>query len=156
MSKNHPVASGMKTISMFRNIILFLAVFPVVTLAQVADTIHKGDTTIIKDKTTGQVQVFAYVEQMPEAPYDIRIYLSKNMVFPEDAKRDGVSGRLNVKFIVKADGNIDSAHVIKKLYPSCDKEALRLINLMPPWKPGKQNGRAVNVWFILPVIFNPE
>jgi len=93
---------------------------------------------------------------MPEAPYDIRIYLSKNMVFPEDAKRDGVSGRLNVKFIVKADGNIDSAHVIKQLYPSCDKEALRLINLMPPWKPGKQNGRAVNVWFILPVIFNPE
>lgn len=148
--------SGMKTISMFRNIILFLVIWPFQTLAQIADTIRKGDTTIIKDRATGQVQVFAYVEQMPEAPYDIRAYLSKNIVFPEDAKKDGVSGKVNVKFIVKADGNIDSAHVIKKLYPSCDNEALRLISSMLRWKPGRQNGRAVNVWFILPVIFNPE
>jgi len=141
---------------MLRHTVFLLLIIPLTISAQQRDTLRNGDTTIIRDKTTGQRQIFAYVEQMPQAPYDVHAYLSKNIIFPEDAIKDGVSGRVNVKFLVKSDGNIDSAHVIKKLHPSCDKEALRMINSMPPWKPGRQNGKAVDVWFILPITFNPE
>lgn len=120
--------------------------------------IHKQDaaTTTFTNKQTGKVETFTYIEQMPEPSYDIKAYLANNMRYPEDAKQEGVSGKVIVKFIIRANGSIDSAYVARGIYPSVDKEALRLITGMPPWKPGILNGKPVDVHYIMPVIFKLE
>ncbi len=117
--------------------------------------IHKQDsvTTTLTNKQTRRVETFTYVEQMPQAPYDVNEYLAKNMRYPEDAKQEGISGQAVVKFIVRASGSIDSVRIHRGIYPPIDKEALRLITTMPPWKPGVHNGKPVDVNYMLPVTF---
>lgn len=133
--------------------------------AQTTRVIH-GDTVVVKrtdaatttltSKKTDKVETFTYIEQMPEPPYDVNAYLAKNMIYPEDAKQDRVSGKVIVKFIIRANGSIDSAYVARGIYPSIDKEALRLITGMPPWKPGILNDKPVDVHYTMPVIFKLE
>jgi len=115
-----------------------------------------ADSPVRKSDDTNKLEVFTYIEQMPEPPYDVNAYLAKNMIYPEDAKQDGVSGKVIVKFIIRANGSIDSAYVARGIYPSIDKEALRLITGMPPWKPGILNDKPVDVHYTMPVIFKLE
>lgn len=115
-----------------------------------------ADSPVRKNDDTNKPEVFTYVEQMPQAPYDVNAYLAKNMIYPDDAKQEGISGRVVVKFIVRANGNIDSVRIQRGVYPSIDKEALRLVRAMPPWKPGIQNGEPVDVNYMMPVIFKLE
>jgi protein TonB len=61
-----------------------------------------------------------------------------------------------VKFVVNEDGDISDAQVLRGIGGGCDQEALRVVKSMPKWKPGKQNGRAVKVYFTLPVTFRLE
>jgi protein TonB len=68
----------------------------------------------------------------------------------------GVDGKVFIQFVVDKEGRISDVTIIKSLSQDCDKEALRLIQLMPPWKPGKQNGRAVKSKFVLPLTFKLE
>ena len=101
-------------------------------------------------------EVFTFVEQMPEFPGGDKAmmdFISSNIKYPELAKENGVMGKVYVKFIVKADGNISDIVLLKGIGSGCDEEVLRVINLMPQWKPGKQNGVAVNVVYTLPVSF---
>jgi protein TonB len=65
----------------------------------------------------------------------------------------GIEGKVFVKFIVDKEGGISSMEIMKGINADLDKEAMRVIKLMPPWKPGKQNGRAVKSQFVLPVYF---
>ena len=97
--------------------------------------------------------VFTYVERMPEFIGDVREYLSKNIRYPQKAKDDGIEGRVVVQFVVRADGSITDAKVIRGIGGGCDEEALRVIRAMPKWTPGMQNGKRVAVLFNLPVMF---
>ncbi|MBW7913846.1 MAG: energy transducer TonB [Taibaiella sp.] len=115
-----------------------------------------ADTPLQQHKDTGKTEVFSYVEQMPEAPYNVNTYLAKNMRYPEDAKQEGISGKVVVKFIVRASGSIDSVRIRRGIYPSLDKEAIRLVTAMPPWKPGIQNGQPVDVNYMMLVAFKLE
>jgi len=65
-------------------------------------------------------------------------------------------GKVVCRFVVEKDGSISNITVIRSLDPGCDKEAVRVIKLLPKFIPGKQNGQAVRVYYILPVIFKPE
>lgn len=144
--------------SMLYNITIAIAcLFCADTFAQIGEsTIRRGDTTVIYDKVTGKEEIFTYVEQMPQAPYDVLAYLAKNIQLPGDAVSEGISGKVYVKFIIRQDGSIDSARVVRGLSPSLDKEVLRVIRAMPPWKPGRQNGKAVDVYYTLPVTIRLE
>lgn len=86
-------------------------------------------------------------EVMPEFNGNIGAYLQNNLRYPEMARTGGVSGRVAVQFVVNEDGSISNARVTHSIGGGCDEEALRVINSMPRWKPGKQNGRAVKVWY---------
>ena len=100
--------------------------------------------------------IFTAPEQNPEFPGGIDEmykFIAANMTYPETALRANVEGRVFVKFVVKADGSIGNIEVLKGLGFGCDQEALRVINLMPKWKPGYQNGEKVNVYFTMPVVF---
>jgi protein TonB len=105
------------------------------------------------------VQIFRFVEQMPEAQYNVNQYLSSHILYPDSAKQYHIEGRLNVQFVVMSTGDIDSIKIVgnNRLGYGCEQEAIRVVKSMPRWKPAKQNGAPVNAYYAVPVIFKlPE
>jgi len=101
-------------------------------------------------------KVYDVVEQMPSfpgGPQRLKDYLSENTHYPKECKESGVQGRVIVRFIVERDGSISEVTIIRCLDPLMDVEAGRVISSMPKWNPGRQNGMAVRVRYILPVNF---
>ena len=102
-------------------------------------------------------KVYEIVDQMPEFPNGgmagLMQFLSKNIKYPTIAQENGTQGRVIVQFVVSRDGSIMDAKVIRGVDPYLDKEALRVINSMPKWKPGKLNGKAVRVAYTVPIMF---
>jgi TonB family protein len=101
-------------------------------------------------------KVYSYVEQMPEAGYDWNKYLSNNLKYPDSARLNNVEGRIVAKFIINEDGSISDATILRGIGSGCDEEVLRLLSKAPRWKPGMQNGKAVRVYFTMPVVFKLE
>lgn len=99
---------------------------------------------------------FRFVERMPEFPGELSDFVRKHLVYPESALHERISGKVHLQFVVEADGALTNATVLRGINEECDKEALRLLTLMPKWNPGKQNGRAVRVYVILPISFHIE
>ncbi|MBR4650680.1 MAG: energy transducer TonB [Prevotella sp.] len=103
-----------------------------------------------------ETKVFDVVEQMPSFPGGMGAlmqYLSSHIKYPVVAEENGIQGRVICTFIVERDGSITDTRVARSVDPSLDKEAVRVINSMPRWIPGKQNGSACRVKFTLPVTF---
>ena len=103
-----------------------------------------------------ETKVFDVVEQMPSFPGGMGAlmqYLSSHIKYPVVAEENGIQGRVICTFIVERDGSITDTRVARSVDPSLDKEAVRVINSMPRWIPGKQNGTACRVKFTLPVTF---
>ena len=101
-------------------------------------------------------KVFDMVEQMPTFPggnTELMKYLSEHIKYPVMAQENGTEGRVIVQFVVEKDGTIAEAHVARGVDPYLDKEALRVVQSMPRWIPGKQNGKAVRVKYTVPVMF---
>lgn len=80
-------------------------------------------------------------------------FLAKNITYPVAAQKANISGRAFVKFIVKKDGEIENVVVLKGIGYGCDEEAVRVIKPMPKWVPGQQNGKPVNVFCNLPIVY---
>lgn len=99
---------------------------------------------------------FVIVEEMPQFPggdEEMRNFISTNTIYPEIAKKNGIQGRVYVKYVINTKGKVTDAKVIRGVHKELDTEALRVINSMPDWKPGMQIGVAVNVEFTVPVNF---
>ena len=100
--------------------------------------------------------VFDVVEVMPQFPggqIAMLKYLMKNIKYPEQAMKEGIQGRVTVRFIVEKDGSISDVKPILSVHPLLNKEAVRVVESMPKWSPGKQNGKPVRVRFNVPVMF---
>ena len=100
-------------------------------------------------------KVFDTVEQMPEYPGGMQAmieFLQTNMKYPEDAAKQKVEGRVMVQFVVETDGSVTDVHVAKQVFPSLDAEAIRVVQAMPKWTPGKDKGRVVRVKYNLPIV----
>ena len=101
--------------------------------------------------------VYDEVEVMPEFPGGMQAmieYLNTNIKYPKDAIKQEVSGRVMVMFVVETDGSLSNVRVARKVFPSLDAEAVRVIKTMPKWKPGKEKGKPVRVNFTLPIVFS--
>lgn len=99
---------------------------------------------------------FVVVEDMPEFPGgEAAMYkwLGKNIKYPQVAKENGIEGKVFVRFIVDGSGKVKESQVLRGIGGGCDEEALRVVNKMPAWKPGKQRGKPVNVQFTIPIHF---
>ena len=81
-------------------------------------------------------------------------FISRNVKYPDDAKEAGKAGRVIVKFVIDKDGSISDATILRSVYPSIDAEALRVVNAMPKWNPGKVKGEPVKVKYTLPLSFS--
>ena len=101
-------------------------------------------------------EVHKICEEMPDFPggmVECMKWLANNVKYPEEAIQNKKEGRVIVQFVVDKDGSIMDAKVVRSIDPLLDKEALRVINLMPKWKPGKNQGEAVRVRYTMPVMF---
>ncbi len=99
-------------------------------------------------------EVFDMVEQMPSFPggdQALLKYLSDNIRYPAIDQENGVQGVVICQFVVSRDGSVRDVTVVRTLSPTCDREAVRVLTSMPKWIPGKQNGKAVNVKYTVPV-----
>lgn len=107
-------------------------------------------------KNYDENRVFNVAEEMPQFKGGDGVmmdYINKNIVYPTEAKEKGILGRVVCTFTVERDGSISDIKVVKSVDPLLDKEAIRLIQSMPKWKPGKQGGKTVRVKYTLPVTF---
>ena len=98
-------------------------------------------------------KIFMYVERMPVARYSVPTYLAANLHYPDNARENNIEGRVIVKFVVDKKGRIKDAHIIKSIGGGCDEEALRVVKNMPRWKPGRNKGKRIKVWYTLPIVF---
>jgi protein TonB len=103
--------------------------------------------------------VFLRVEDPPQfigGQDSLLNFLKQNLQYPEEARKAQVVGKVELQFIVEKDGTVSNVEVVWALGKGCDEEALRVMKLMPKWKPGKQSGRAVRVKFNMPIVFALE
>ncbi|HEY0744635.1 MAG TPA: TonB family protein [Chryseosolibacter sp.] len=121
-----------------------------------------GDTDVVFNEPVEEVveenpdEIFTVVEQQPEfaGGYDaLASYLRNNMQYPKSARKMGVEGTVHVSFLVSKTGSISEVTVLRGISAECDKEAVRVVERMPAWKPGRQNGHAVHVRLVMPLKF---
>lgn len=101
-------------------------------------------------------EVFVVVEEMPSFPggdAELFNFIYSNINYPEIAKENNIQGRVTLRFCVTYKGTVDQVSVVRGVDPSLDEEAIRVIKMLPLWKPGKQGGKPVNVWYSVPIKF---
>ena len=101
-------------------------------------------------------KIHTWAEEMPkfsDSDGELLSFFAKNIVYPEIAKRAGVEGKVILSFVIDKSGDIKDIQVAKGIGAGCDEEAVRVLNSMPRWKPGKQNGKPVLTRIIIPVVF---
>ncbi len=101
-------------------------------------------------------QIFTIVEEQAAPTSGMQAFyktLFEKIKYPAQARRMGVEGRVFCEFVVNRDGSLQDVKVIRGIGAGCDEEAVRALQSMPPWKPGKQRGKAVRSRFNLAVIF---
>ena len=110
----------------------------------------------VEEEEVEEQQIFQVVEEMPEFPGgmgECMKFLGKNINYPSISQENGVQGRVIVQFVVNTDGSIVEPVVMRGVDPYLDKEALRVIKMMPKWSPGKQRNKPVRVKYTVPVMF---
>ncbi|HEX8528453.1 MAG TPA: TonB family protein [Cytophagales bacterium] len=105
------------------------------------------------DQFTYDSETFEVIPEYPGGIRGLSKYLSKSITFPKEARRQRVNGTVFVGFIIQADGKVSDVHVLKGIHPACDAEAVRVVEIMPAWQAGRQQGRPVPVRYSLPIRF---
>ena len=104
-------------------------------------------------------EVYQIVEQMPAFPggeEKLLEFLSKNIEYPEEARKAEIQGRVFVGFVVEKDGSVGDVKVLRGIGGGCDEEAVRVVKSMPKWKPGMHKGEPVRVSYQIPIHFKLE
>lgn len=118
-------------------------------------------TSEMKEKLSEEIKreapkVFEIAEQMPRFPgeeVEMMKWLGDNLEYPEKAQEAGIQGRVVVRFVVTEKGAIEEVKVLRGFDADCDAEAVRVVESMPAWTPGVQNGEKVAVYYTLPITF---
>ena len=134
-----------------KKIVLSLVMMLAVASLSAQNRGSKSNVKVSVDEPT-----FVVVEQKPEfqgGDEGLRNFLIENLNYPEKAKANKTTGRVYVSFVVEKDGSISKARILRDIGDGCGEEALRVVNAMPRWKPGKQEGKPVRVQFTLPINF---
>ena len=99
---------------------------------------------------------FQVVERLPECPggmVEFMKWLTKNLSYPALAQKQNKQGRVLVSFIINKDGTVSAPKVVTSVCPELDREALRVLRMMPKWKPGEDHGKPCRTYFCIPIIF---
>ena len=130
---------------------------------EIITTITDGDVNEVLEVVEAPVKTddaepepFVVVEEPVEFPGGNAVLLdliAKNIVYPREALDNNIQGRVILKFVVQSDGSVGRIEILKGVDPLLDQEAVRVVGTLPKFKPGKQNGVPVPVWFMVPVTF---
>ena len=103
-----------------------------------------------------QSPVFTIVEEMPIFPGGEKArnrFLAENIIYPEKATRSGIQGTVYISYVINREGYVTDVKLLRGIGGGCNEEAVRVVKLMPKWKPGKQDGKTVNVLYNMPITF---
>lgn len=109
-----------------------------------------------EEEVIEEAEIFTVVESMPEfpgGPAKMMEYIAQNIKYPAMARESGIQGRVFVNFVVEPNGSVSNVKILRGIGGGCDEEAIRVVEAMPKWTPGRQRGKAVRVSFNLPVRF---
>lgn len=121
---------------------------------EVEDTISLS--SIANVESTDSNEVFQVVDEMPEFPGGMEKliqFIADSIHLPKCVTEGNVEGRSIVEFVVNKDGTLSDFKIAVPLHKECDVEAIRVLTLMPRWKPGKEDGELVRVRYAIPVRF---
>jgi len=113
-------------------------------------------TPQVEEEEIVEAEIFKVVEEMPEFPggtAKLLEYIGKNIKYPMMARESDIQGKVYVQFVVEPDGSISKVTVLRGIGGGCDEEAVRVVQSMPRWKPGKQRGAPVRVQYMVPIVF---
>jgi protein TonB len=111
---------------------------------------------VIAPEPVNKDEIFVSSQEPPIFPGGLNAllkYIADNTKYPEEAVEINLQGKVIVKFAVMYDGTVSRIALIRSVSPLLDQEAMRVVGTLPLWKPGKQNGNPVSVWFAVPVTF---
>lgn len=121
-----------------------------------ANTQIQAPVEVQEEQEADEVINFYVIEEKPEFPGGEAAmfqWIANNIKYPEIAKENNIQGKVYVQFVIGKDGKVSDVQVVRGVDPSLDKEAVRVIQSMPAWKPGKQRNKPVKVSFQLPINF---
>jgi protein TonB len=110
----------------------------------------------VADEDAEDAPVFYIVEEMPEFPGGnaaLQKFIAESIRYPAIAQENGIQGRVYISFVVSAKGTVEQVKIARGIDPNLDKEAVRVIQSLPAWKPGKQRGKPVKVSYTVPINF---
>ena len=129
------------------------------------DTAERKDSLLFQQSIESTVYgdgnpdlMYYEVEEMPQFPgglSGLQAYISKNTIYPEEAMRRRINGTVVVRFCIEADGSVSKIAISNAINPVLDSVSVRAIRKMPRWRPGKQHGKNVKVWYTIPINFVP-
>ncbi|MDE7426797.1 MAG: energy transducer TonB [Muribaculaceae bacterium] len=125
-------------------------------IADVKSVTEVAPVAPVQEKPKEEVYSMATVEQKPSFPGGDQAlfkWLGDNIIYPQAAAEENVSGKVTVQFVVNKDGSISGVRVVRGKHPALDKEAERVVKKMPKWNPGRNNGQPVRVTYLLPINF---
>nr|NQU89230.1 energy transducer TonB [Bacteroidota bacterium] len=109
-----------------------------------------------EEEEVEEMEIFTVVESMPDFPGGDAArmkFLQENIKYPQMARESGIQGTVYVTFVVEPNGSVSDVRVLRGIGGGCDEEAIRVIKMMPNWKPGQQRGKPVRVQFNMPIKF---
>jgi periplasmic protein TonB len=127
-----------------------------------ADTTLKGNNPdgsthgVLDGEGADDDAIYTYVQEPPVFPggdMARKSFIQHNIVYPQLAKQNKIQGIVYVSFIVEKNGTLTNAKIMQGIGAGCDDEALRVVKLMPKWKPGKRQGHEVRVQIVMPLNF---
>lgn len=136
--------------------LLFSLKISLATAQNDKNTIIVSDTISEMTNDAQSEKVYDVVEMPPSFPGGmaaLQSYIRNNIKYPVAAKKNGIEGRVVVEFVVEKDGTLSNVKAFRPADPSLDQEAIRLVESMPKWNPGKNNGEPVNVRYTIPITF---
>ncbi len=116
-------------------------------------------TLLIFIITAGSISVYAQTAPKPTQPEypgglpAIELFLRQQLMYPEQAHKQGVEGRVVVGFMINEQGRVVSPKIVKSIHPALDSEAVRVVQLMPRWKPGMKDKTPIVAPVVLPIVF---
>lgn len=155
---NVKIINGQKLLANMR-IALLLGLFTLFFSDLFAQNGSTGDTIKVKpiEEYVNEPEILVAVEDMPEFPGgndSMKKFIKANLVYPDSAIKNKIEGKVIIEFLVDETGKVSSPRVLKGIGSGCDEEALRIVNKMPNWKPGKLRNKPVKVRYVIPVIFS--
>ena len=136
----------MKNVRMMLNTVTLMVVFVGFSTLSNAQSSEATNGRIQKDTTV--TRIWCNPETPPAFPggvQKLKEFLANNTHYPEECKKDSIEGRVVLNFMIEENGEISDIKVVKGVHPAMDKEAVRVVRMMPKWCPGKMNGQARRV-----------